>query len=121
MVVFSGSHCLVKMLFHFAMDQAVVAEDSTFGLQRGKLPNTLAIDLKRVKIIGPKNVFSRDIKSSGVSDHQGLFFLLIYGNMAGRIAGSVVNLPNNPCPQIYLVPSLDNRVRLEAVTFKMGG
>jgi hypothetical protein len=111
----------VEVTFHVALDDTVVAEGGVSGRQTSKLPNALAIVLKGTKIIGPNDALFRGIKSGRVSDGQEIFFFLEKGDVAGRMAGSIMNGPYNPCPQVYSVPTFDNGVWLKRVAFKLDG
>src|SRR3972149_3543786 len=93
MVVFCCTHCFAEVPFHVTLDDAVVAECGASGRQTGKLSDALAIVLKGIEIIGPNDVFFRDIKSGCVSDGQEFFFLLEQGDMTRGMAGSVIS----PC------------------------
>ena len=106
MIFFRRRHRFAEVLFHIALDDAVVAERGAPGRQDGKLSDALAIDLKGLKVIGPEGVFLGDVKSRGVSDGQGIFLLLVQGDMASGMAGSIVNGPYNPCPNSILSPPL---------------
>src|SRR5512137_1476190 len=96
MVIFCCPHGPGKVFFHTAPDDAVVAERGARGRQGGKLPNALAVILQGVEIIRPDDIFFRSIKSSCVSDDEEIFFFLEKGDVARRMAGSIMSGPYDP-------------------------